>query len=483
MSIFSDILSRHIAAKSVKPNDMAQYCGLERSFMYKIIKGSRIPASAEPVLGMAEYLRLTPQEKEDFVEAYKISTEGYDNYFRRKAVLELFENFEKYSEPEHLLPPQPLPCLSDSTDTIAVTGKNEIRHLLFHILFLESRRQDAHIRLLIQPDSPFLTELLASIAYRNPTLKMDHIICFNNSEKIGPDKQNYNLFCLKQILPLYSCACLYNVYYYYGTLLDSTGELLLFPYLILTSTHVFLLAKDMQSGIIMKTPEMLSFFSELYEGYLKKVSSLAVRMADATSQIQYFRTLTPIPDHTFSLQMIPCLTYSIPDHFLERYILPEIPNRDATIDLITSHIHRIRKMLEESPLYFIFSLDGIRRFLKTGRIPEYPESIYRAIEPSDRILLVKRFLQLCTGKYLKLLKKNIGDIDNELFMYINQRCGYLLFPSAESGQLICLDITEPSLLFAFSDFCENLDDDLFYSEEETFEILSKLLAEETNHIE
>ena len=41
MSIFSDLLGKHIAAKAIKSNEMAQFCGIERSFMYKIIKGTR----------------------------------------------------------------------------------------------------------------------------------------------------------------------------------------------------------------------------------------------------------------------------------------------------------------------------------------------------------------------------------------------------------------------------------------------------------
>lgn len=35
MSIFSDLLGKHIAAKAIKSNEMAQFCGIERSFMYK----------------------------------------------------------------------------------------------------------------------------------------------------------------------------------------------------------------------------------------------------------------------------------------------------------------------------------------------------------------------------------------------------------------------------------------------------------------
>ena len=84
MSVFSDLLGHHIAAKGIKSYEMAQYCGIERSLMYKIIKGTRPVTSMDTVLLIAEFLRLTPSERTDFVESYKISMDGFENYYRRK---------------------------------------------------------------------------------------------------------------------------------------------------------------------------------------------------------------------------------------------------------------------------------------------------------------------------------------------------------------------------------------------------------------
>src|SRR5699024_8069362 len=181
MSIFSDLLGKHIAAKAIKSNEMAQFCGIERSFMYKIIKGTRHVANMDTVLLMAEYLRLTPSERNDFIESYKISVDGLENYYRRKSILELFENFKKYSEIYSTPTPAPLSCFPDTPGVSTITGQNEINHQLFYILFLESRTNDPQIRLLIQPDSDFLMNLLPTLGYENKNLSISHIICFNSS--------------------------------------------------------------------------------------------------------------------------------------------------------------------------------------------------------------------------------------------------------------------------------------------------------------
>lgn len=477
MSLFSDLLGSYIAAKDIKSNEMAQYCGIERSFMYKIIKGTRHVANIDTVLMMADYLRLTPSERNDFLESYKISSEGLENYYRRKNILELFENFRKHSEvysvPEH----QPLSCFSNTPGVTTVNGQNEINHLLFHILFLEAQSSSPEIRLLIQPDSDFLMNLLPTLGYENKELSISHIICFNSSDQLTMDKKNYNLTCLKKILQVYCCACQYHVYYYYGNLIHSSEELLLFPYLVLTSQHAFLLSRDMHSGILFHTEESLTFFQQIYSQYLEQTSSFGVTMDDLPTQLAYFHNLKADLDQNYCFQMLPCLTYGIPDYFFEKYIYPDLPNRSLLIQMLTDYVHDLRKRFTEHPMLFIFSEEGLKRFLSTGRIPEYPPEAYRPFEPEDRHVLVREFLRLCPHENIRMLKHTIGDLDNELFMYVNHQNGYLMFPSSNPDHMICLDITEPGLLHGFCDFCEHLDEDLFFTEEEAVEIISSTLSE------
>ena len=475
MSVFSDLLGHHIAAKGIKSYEIAQYCGIERSLMYKIIKGTRPVTSMDTVLLIAEFLRLTPSERTDFVESYKISMDGFENYYRRKNILELFENFRKYSEiytaPDH----QPLVSYHDISDMSTVSGQNEINHLLFHILFLETRKSDPQIRLLIQPDTDFLMNLLPTLGYENQNLSITQIICFHKSDELTNDKKDYNLACLKKILPVYCSACRYHVYYYYGDLIHSSADLLLFPYLVLTSGHALLLSKDMQSGIVFEKQDTLKFFHQMYDRYLEQVSSFGVVMNNLPTQLSYFHNIRADMEQNYCFQMLPCLTFGIPDYFFDKYIYPEIPSRDKLIAMLMDYVHSIRKRFTEHPVRFIFSEDGLQRFLETGRIPEYPPAVYRPFELSDRIVLIRQFLKFCPPNGLCMLKCTIGDLDNELFMYVNPRNGYLMFPSSEPDQLICLDITEPGLLHGFCDFCEHLDKDLFYTETEAYSLISSLL--------
>lgn len=93
MSEFSELLSQHIHNKNIKTYPLAQYCGLDRSNMYKIIKGQRKPTSIEMVANMCRFMQLSPNETKEMQEAYMITLIGPENYYRRKNTKLFFEEF------------------------------------------------------------------------------------------------------------------------------------------------------------------------------------------------------------------------------------------------------------------------------------------------------------------------------------------------------------------------------------------------------
>ena len=93
MSDFSQLLSCHIHSKDIKTYALAQYCGLDRSNMYKIINGKRKPSSRELVLKICKFMQLSHAEQKEMEQAYEITLIGHDTYSRRKAVVDFFNNF------------------------------------------------------------------------------------------------------------------------------------------------------------------------------------------------------------------------------------------------------------------------------------------------------------------------------------------------------------------------------------------------------
>lgn len=93
----------------------------------------------------------------------------------------------------------------------------------------------------------------------------------------------------------------------------------------------------------------------------------------------------------------------------------------------------------------------------------------------DRISLIRKLIQSCRSGHYRMLNESIGNPEHELYLFVNQQNGYLMFSSPYTRQPVYLNIEEPGLLFTFYDFCENLDDNMFYTPEETEALLNDLI--------
>ena len=80
MSEFSQLLTEHIHQKDVRIYSLAEYCNTDRSLMYKIIRGMRMPTLMESVERIAEFLQVTPLEEQQVLTTYRISLQGRHNY-------------------------------------------------------------------------------------------------------------------------------------------------------------------------------------------------------------------------------------------------------------------------------------------------------------------------------------------------------------------------------------------------------------------
>lgn len=137
MSVFSDLLSEYITMKDVGVYPLSQFCGLDRSFMYKIINGKRNPSGEDVVRKMAQFMQLTPREKTDFMDAFYITQMGEEVYYRRKSVGELIETFSRREgRKEHIFYEKELAKMEMSgggRGEIPFQGAVHVRHAILQL--------------------------------------------------------------------------------------------------------------------------------------------------------------------------------------------------------------------------------------------------------------------------------------------------------------------------------------------------------------
>ena len=471
MSDFSQLLSNHIHNKSIKTSLLAQYCELDRSNMYKIINGKRNPSSLEMVQKICKFLNLSYKDQQELENAYEIAILGSEKYYRRKDTLNFFTNFKL----PHLnfIPYEnfEVPAISPEIVT-TLPASFEVNASVLHIITEELKNPAGHIRMLLQPDYDFLIHLLATGDYGHSNLLLEHIICLNNSS--SSSFHNYNLHCMEKLLPLYGNAYQYNCYYYYDKIESKLNLFSAFPYMILTSNYACLLTADFHRGYLTSDIRIREMLTDIFDQYLSILTPLLRPFTDITSRIQYMLDLNKNITHGYSFQMSPCMFPYFTVDLMEKYIIPDFPHRQEIIFSLNRYISETFGNTSSICITRICSIDGIRKFMDTGILSEFPSDIYTPLDVTDRIILLKHLLHDSKNQPLKILKKNIGELKNELFLYITQTRGVLTMCNS-NNQLISLDIDEPGLNITFWDFCQSLNEKLFYTNEEAETELKKLV--------
>lgn len=476
MTPFSTLLSAHIKNRNIRTQQLASYCGVDRSNMYKLINGKRNPVSEETVIKIADFLKLTLTDRKDFLEAYHITLTGYDTYYRRKNVQQFIKDFSLIPSVESSFSATLTAHVKDFSNQqcISLKNKEEIYPVICHILTEETKKKEGCIQLVLQPSSGYFMEILSYICKNTCNLKVEHIICLNNTSDITEKKTDYNLNCLQEILPLYyTCHCNYTPFYYYDNILSHNNIYNLFSSMVITSDYVLIFSTALQYGVLFLQQETTDNLRELFSSLKSEAAPVICKIDSMFTQFSYFDSLNVNNTPTFSFQQQPCIVPLMPSSFLEKYIIGHLPHRADFIDSAALYIKRRTEDFHTQPSQFLFAESGISHFLKTGRAFEFPEQLYTPIEKHDRLLILHNLIEGCKEEKFRMLRPEAPIVQSSLCIFVGSQQGYLQFLDANEN-LVYLNLEEPGLLFSFYDYLESLSPDWFYSTEETISILKTL---------
>lgn len=269
MTEFPELLNKFIEQKNIHIYSMAKYCGLDRSTLYKIIKGNRRPPSASVRDKMACFMHLTPDETRQFEQAWEISFTGKLTYCRRKSIEDFLLNFsdgfsdmpvkKSYFSKEL---PADSPC-------IAFSEKDSFPAYLHAMLKKESHSTGGRMGFLIQPDYRFLFHLLSGPEFFNSTVRIDHIFCLDQTEQLSETDEYCHINYLKQLLLPFKNGLDYHPYCFYDNIRTHFSNLNLFPVLILTEGSALVSTSDCTRGILYQDPATVKMMWKLFDTYQK----------------------------------------------------------------------------------------------------------------------------------------------------------------------------------------------------------------------
>ena len=484
MSEFSDLLSLFIKTRDVNVSALTAYCELDRSTMYKLINGKRSPSSKTLVQKLASFMNLNPLETQELIQAYLLSKVGWETYYSRKNVLEFLLSFaDARNESSFLTDSSPSvfdfnPSVTKK-GTLALSSQLQIVAAINSMITKMQGKAHSTLSILAQPEHLEGLNLAAFLPHQNSHVHIQHILCINNRKSYIRSQQNYNIQCLKKLIPFYEKAVVYEPYYYYDNVNSHFNNLNFLPCMFLTDSAAILCSSDVKEGVLIQDSETVALFHERFQRILMNTSPLTATFHSILNlHLKNFSMIYKDSSNTYSLNAEPCLVPLFTKDFIDKYLEKSLPSRDTFMEELAQYTDTLSK----ASTHIYFTREGAMHFLMTGRLHEIPSGLCRPFEYEDRIKLLKKFCEQADSSHdIRLLKGSLEKLPLNLNMSITINYGYLMF-SGQSAELSYILLKEQNLLASFYDFASSLEEsELLESKEETLQFLQNLIQHKEYH--
>lgn len=465
MSVFSEKLQECITRANIKIASLAKISGVERSFIQKMLTGERIPSDPEILRQLSDALMLTPPERRMLTEAYSISKMGEVIYYRRLLVKRLIEGAGSSLSPSPMLREVfPNPEFS-KPPVLFLSGKASVTDTLRLLMEEELSGETPQILAALQPECTSAGVLL-QYARICPRLQMEHIVCLDNELQYQRENK-YNLQCLRSMFDFLFGACRYFPSFYYESVSSKAGRTALFPWMIVGSGWVLLLSGDEERAITISDIETVSRCREMFFD-MKEECTPVVHPGNVFWDPQSWDS--PGQNTSYSLQFEPCFGLFFTMDMARKQVKKDAPGRDELLSFLEKRQKQITLLDGGRTNISFFAMEGLDRFLETGRIFELPDTCYEPLPRAFRAELLRRMLAcMKAGSYTPYC------IQTSKFHISQQLC----FFSGGSQEVTCtyhhpvyglqnLQLREKSIAYSFCDFFEYLKETgLVLSAEET----------------
>ena len=481
MSLFSERLSYYIKKSRLTLLYLASISNIDVSYISKIKKGERLPKNREQLVPLINGLRLSPLEKQELWDAYKISSIGE-------------KKFQQYVAVKHLL------SSMNSTDTTSIAfsyhhdiqnvsaryGSSDINNTTKAILELEAAKKDGYIKIVAQPDYRFLIDLLGSIIAGNPSLDVSHLLCLQSGSDL--EKSVYNIESFQNLFPLLSLSKNYQIKFYYDEITSHLNQMSVMPFFILTSTYSILLTPDYDLADISDDPERHKLYSYMF----RKMCSLTEELIFPITELNTLDNTFQIDNSTDSVDIIelssvPSLLSFYPEKTVRDLVKTDVKDQEAKPQFLLDYSLTFKNFPVKNKRHFsLFTEDGLLQFIQTGYFPGLPHAYCNPVDPSDTINALKK---LCTEsdditQIPLMLKSDKISINSSTRIIAASRTNMLIFLSHYPGfGNQNFQLKEQSLVSSIKDFLEYLlSSDEVYSIEETKTFIQKQISRLENNL-
>lgn len=399
MHKFADMLRTFLKERNMSVSELSRISGVERSFLQKIVTGTRMPSDAPAARRIAASLMLTPIETERLISCYEITRIGEEAYYSRREISDMLKIIDDITVRAIMgndsLIGDTEDIFRELGDLAPLTGKPNISRTVKAVLEAQALKDGGYVNIIAQPENNFLIDQLLNIFSGKPTVSITHIIALHSNTKQG-GFNTYNLKCLRMVMPFLFSGCSYNLRSYYDVSDISSCKGIVLPYIILTESHVVNLSADMRTAIFSSRPDLVKFFKDIFEEARHDTESFVhkgefISGSEMQSGIRGFYL-----DVETILQNQPHLGISLTREMLEKITPVSTPNRESIISTISGFTDKFREHVRASLKGYITTFctsAGVNEFISTGKTTELPMDAVKPLSVPLRIMLIEKLIE------------------------------------------------------------------------------------------
>ncbi len=481
MSQFSEKLKYFTGNCGTTIYQLSQNADLDRTTIQHSISGKRLP-NIKFVEKLCNYLRISPNERNELMEMYNMSKIGDNIYYRRKYVKELLEQMADLhlTREKNTNINTSFNISGDIEQNVKVfSGEYNVNNIIFNVLYDEVfNAKKPYIGLTVPFEYSFLYSCLKQLYWEsNEKLLIEHIVKFNKDFQ-NQQNPNKNLKILSNVLPLAFCLGTgYQPYYYYSVIDEFDNIESVMPYFLFTGRRLITISDDFKTAILYNNNDIFSVFSVKFQNLLIRSTPLIIQLSDCFElSMNYRNAYTNFGEVTNVMEPNPCLGRYYTREIIEKYLRQDLPYRNDIKLILYDFYFNMDKYAPFIRSYF--SVDGLNAFVNTGKLAELPVQYADSFSVKDRKNILSALINDIQNKPIIFRALNPSKIRISALTSIQTyKKNNILFCAADLNNIVSCNISEQSVCEAFNDFFDVLpDSDLVYSKEETIRVLESVIS-------
>ena len=450
--------------------------------MYQMINGKRNPPSQEIILRISDVCGLSPSEREELIEAAKITRIGEDAYLRQKQVELFLIHFpRRMSKVWRAQTPDTVSSTEDDWPYLpqhysAFLENMDLNIAIRRILIQEAKHKNGNIRLILQPDIPYVFQILHSLVPRYP-ITIEHLICLGNiscRQNGALDQFAY----LENFLPFFVPRNIrYLPYYFYDSIESHYYNLNGMSCMILTTKYAILCSSDFHCGVFSSQPDFVKGFNSLFLSYQAKCSPLAETISMDISNISTIEKINSLYAHTqnyYFIDAFACIVPFFTKPILDRIISSSLAGREQLIEVCDTMLTADREMLSSKTRQYYITREELAEFTKTGGFFYSCSRNFSPLCPEDRVAVLENIKQQLANGNHHILRSPLESLSPELSLCVCEEFVYLRLGRSCHDQIYIL-FREPNLLSIFLEYFDNLPENAFYSQDEAAAYIQEMI--------